>query len=307
MTRLRGSACTPTRPPTAKEVRRISVRLPRLRGPLRRVSWTAVVYALLAVVNLFVLFPFYSMFVTSLKDQASALTVPIQWWPAHPTLGAYVSMWAARPYGRYFLNSLIVASCTTAVSIALAALAGYGFSRYRFPGAAALLMGMVATQMIPGILLLITYFKVVSVLELYNTLTALVIAYTSFVLPFTTWIMKGYFDTIPLELDEAAMIDGCSPLSAFCRVTLPVAVPGLTATSIYAFLLAWNEFMFAYVLTDSNTKYTISVGIAHLFGEYSVAWNELMAAGMVAALPPIILYMFTSRFLVSGLTAGALK
>jgi len=216
-------------------------------------------------------------------------------------------MWAERPYGRNFLNNLLVARDKTVVSIALAALAGYGFSRYRFPGATGLLMGMVGTQMVPGILLLITYFKVVSVLELYNTLTALVLAYTSFVLPFATWIMKGYFDTIPLELDEAATIDGCSPLATFWRVTLPVAFPGITATSLYAFLLAWNEFMFAYVLTDSNEKYTISVGIAHLFGEYSVAWNELMAAGMVAAIPPIVLYMFTSRFLVSGLTAGALK
>jgi multiple sugar transport system permease protein len=273
----------------------------------RRVAWLAVVYAWLAVVNLFVLFPFYVMLATSLKDTASAISLPVQWWPRDPTVQAYVSMWAGRPYGRYFLNSLGVAAGTTVVSIALAALAGYGFSRYRFRGAPALLMAMVGTQMVPGILLLITYFKVVAALGLYNTLTALVLAYTSFVLPFATWIMKGYFDTIPQELDEAATIDGCSPVAAFWRVVLPVGLPGVTATSIYAFLLAWNEFMFAYVLTDSSEKYTISVGIAHLFGEYSVAWNEVMAAGMVAALPPIVLYMFTSRFLVSGLTAGALK
>jgi ABC-type glycerol-3-phosphate transport system permease component len=278
-----------------------------MSGRPRRLLWLAGVYAGLAVVNLFVLFPFYSMLVTSLKDQAATLTAPVQFWPKAPTVQAYVTMWAGRPYGRYFLNSLAVASATTAVSVTLAALAAYGFSRYRFRGATALLMGMVGTQMIPGILLLITYFKVVSLVELYNTRTALVIAYTSFVLPFATWILKGYFDTIPAELDEAALIDGCSPLQTFGRVVLPVGLPGITATSIYAFLLAWNEFMFAYVLTDSSEKYTISVGIAHLFGEYSVAWNELMAAGMVAALPPIVLYMFTSRFLVSGLTAGALK
>ena len=135
-------------------------------------------------------------------------------------------MWAGRPYGRYFLNSLAVASTTTLVSIVLAALAGYGFSRYRFRGATPLLMGMVATQMVPGILLLITYFKAVSVVGLYNSLTALVIAYTSFVLPFATWILKGYFDTIPTELDEAAMIDGCSPLATFGRVVVPVGCRG---------------------------------------------------------------------------------
>ncbi len=280
---------------------------PARRRRRTRPVGAAVVYALLAVVNVFVLFPFYSMLVTSLKDQTAALTVPVQWWPAAPTVQAYVTMWAGRPYGRYFLNSLVVAASTTAVSVVLAALAAYGFSRYRFRGALPLLMGMVATQMVPGILLLITYFKAVSRLELYNTLTALVIAYTSFVLPFATWILKGYLDTVPTELDEAALIDGCSPLGTLWRIILPIGVPGLTATALYAFLLAWNEFMFAYVLTDSNEKYTISVGIAHLFGEYSVAWNELMAAGMVAAIPPIVLYMFTSRFLVAGLTAGALR
>lgn len=267
----------------------------------------AAVYAALAVVNLFVAFPIYSMISTSLRPASATMTVPVEWWPSAPTVAAYGAIWVGRPYGRYFLNSLLVASATTLASIGLAALAGYGFSRYRFRGAAALLTGMVATQMIPSILLLITYFKAVAWVGLYNSLTALVLAYTSFVLPFSTWLLKGYFDGVPLELDEAAMIDGCSPLGGFARVVLPVALPGITATSIYAFLLAWNEFIFAYVLTDSSEKYTISVGIAHFFGEYSVAWNELMAAGLVAALPPIVLYVFTSRFLVSGLTAGALK
>jgi len=281
-----------------------------MRGPAgrrRHVVWPAAVYAGLAVVNLFVLFPIYSMIATSIRPPSATMTVPVQWWPAAPTVEAYGSIWLGRPYGHYFLNSVVVATATTLLSIGIAALAGYGFSRYRFRGATALLMTMVATQMIPSILLLITYFRVVSWLGLYDTLTALVLAYTSFVLPFTTWLLKGYFDSVPIELDEAALIDGCSPLAGFRRVILPVALPGITATSIYAFLLAWNEFIFAYVLTDSAEKYTISVGIAHFFGEYSVAWNELMAAGLVAAVPPVVLYLFTSRFLVSGLTAGALK
>jgi len=280
---------------------------PRTGRWARRVVWPAAVYAALAVVNVFVLFPLYSMISTSLRPPSATMTVPVQWWPAAPTLHAYWSIWLGRPYGRYFLNSVLVAAATTLASIGLAALAGYGFSRYRFRGAGGLLMAMVATQMIPSILLLITYFKVISWLGLYDTLTALVLAYTSFVLPFTTWLLKGYIDGIPIELDEAALIDGCSPFTGFLRVILPVAFPGITATSLYAFLLAWNEFIFAYVLTDTSEKYTISVGIAHFFGEYSVAWNELMAAGLVAAVPPIVLYVFTSRFLVSGLTTGALK
>lgn len=153
--------------------------------------WPAAVYAALAVVNIFVLFPLYSMIATSIRPASATMTVPVQWWPAAPTLAAYASIWVGRPYGRYFLNSALVASATTLVSIGFAALAGYGFSRYRFRGASGLLMAMVATQMIPSILLLITYFKVVSWFGLYNTLTALVLAYTSFVLPFTTWLLKG--------------------------------------------------------------------------------------------------------------------
>ena len=166
------------------------------------------------------------MLATSIKPASATMTVPVQWWPAAPTVDAYVAIWLGRPYGRYFLNSLAVASATTLVSIALAALAGYGFSRYRFRGASGLLMAMVGTQMIPSILLLITYFKVVSWVGLYNTLTALVLAYTSFVLPFTTWLMKGYFDGVPIELDEAALIDGCSPLSGFARVDPAGGPPG---------------------------------------------------------------------------------
>ncbi len=284
----------------------VAARRPRIRW-IRRQGGPVMAYTLLAALLAFVLLPFFWIIATSLKTQAQTFLVPVRWLPVHPTLQAYREMWAHHPYTRYFLNSAIVAGVTTLVAVSASCLAAYGFSRFRFRGAEWLLLVMIGTQMVPVILLLLSYFKAMSALHLFNTLTALVIAYTAYVLPYTVWILKGYFDSIPSDIDEAALIDGCSPLTAFLRAVLPVALPGLVATAIFAFLLGWNEFTFAYVLTSTESKYTISVGIAHLFGEYSVSWNELMAVGLVASLPPIILYFFTSRFLVSGLTAGALK
>ena len=283
-----------------------SVRLPAIHR-LRRQIRSLLAFALLGLLLAFVLLPFFWIVSTSLKTQAQTFIVPVQWLPAHPTVQAYLEMWAHHPYQWYFLNSALVAGATTLIAVAASCLAAYGFSRFRFRGDQWLLLGMIGTQMVPVILLLLSYFKAMSALHLFNTLTALVIAYTAYVLPYTAWILKGYFDSIPIDIDEAALIDGCSHLSAFLRAVLPVALPGLVATAIFAFLLGWNEFTFAYVLTSTESKYTISVGIAHLFGEYSVSWNELMAVGLVASIPPIILYFFTSRFLVSGLTAGALK
>lgn len=284
----------------------VTVQRPGLRRIWRQVG-RITAYALLVALLAFVLLPFFWIISTSLKTQDQTFLVPVQWLPAHPTLLAYRDMWSHHPYTRYFLNSTIVAGTTTLIAVAASCLAAYGFSRFRFRGADWLLLVMIGTQMVPVILLLLSYFKAMSALHLFNTLTALIIAYTAYVLPYTAWILKGYFDSIPTDIDEAAMIDGCSPLTAFLRTVLPVALPGLVATAIFAFLLGWNEFTFAYVLTSTESKYTISVGIAHLFGEYSISWNELMAVGLVASIPPIILYFFTSRFLVSGLTAGALK
>ena len=163
------------------------------------------------------------------------------------------------------------------------------------------------TQMFPGILLVIPYFSLMGAAGLLNTYPALVIAYTSFSLPFCTWMLKGFFDSIPPELDEAAMIDGCSRTSAFLRVILPLSAPGLVATAIFSFLVAWNEFLFAVVLTSTPGMYLVTVGIASNIGQFRIQWNDLMAASVLATLPTIILYAFLERYLVQGLTAGAVK
>ncbi|WP_324669529.1 carbohydrate ABC transporter permease [Geochorda subterranea] len=264
-------------------------------------------YASLGLVTVFVLLPFFWILSTSLKPESETFKFPVQWIPGKPTIAAYVEMWSHRPYGIYLLNSAFVALASMLIAVTVSSMSAYGLSRFRFRGSNWVLLAMMGTQMVPPMLLLISYFKVMSAAGLFDTLWALIITYTAYLLPFSVWIMKGYLDTIPVDLDEAALIDGCSPGNVFWRVILPVILPGIVATAIFSFLLAWNEFTFAYVLTSSDKRYTIGVGIAYLFGEYSVAWNELMAAGMVASLPPILLFFFASKYLISGLTAGALK
>jgi len=161
--------------------------------------------------------------------------------------------------------------------------------------------------MFPGVLLVIPYFLLASRLELFNTYPALFIAYTSFALPFSMWMLKGFMDSIPTDLDEAAMIDGCGRLGAFLRVVLPLALPGVAATALFSFLVAWNEFLFAVALTSKPDMYLVTVGIASNIGQFRVQWNDLMASAVLASIPTIVLYVFLERYLVQGLTAGAVK
>lgn len=268
------------------------------------VFWTY--FALLWLV-VYCLFPLAWMVSTSLKPTEDTYVIPPLWIPPHPTLNSYRMILGIQNFPRYFFNSSIVSFSTTVLAMVFAGLAGYGFSRFRFRGSRVLMIFTLMTQMFPGILLVIPYFSLMGAAGLLNTYPALVIAYTSFSLPFCTWMLKGFFDSIPAELDEAAMIDGCSRTSAFLRVILPLSAPGLVATAIFSFLVAWNEFLFAVVLTSTPGMYLVTVGIASNIGQFRIQWNDLMAASVLATLPTIILYAFLERYLVQGLTAGAVK
>jgi len=264
-------------------------------------------YLALAALTIFCLFPFAWIFCTALKTLGETFKLPPSWWPHQPTLENFVKIWTIQSFGRYFLNSLIISGVTTLLSIVLASLAGYGFSRFRLPGGRIAMVGVLAAQMFPGIVLLIPYFTLASRLQMLNTYPVLILAYTSFSLPFCVWMMKGFFDGIPTELDEAATIDGCSALGAFLRVVLPLSMPGVVATAIFSFLVAWNEFLFAVVLATRETMYVVTVGIALNIGQFRIQWNELMAGAVLATVPTIILYALLERHLVRGLSAGAVK
>ena len=273
------------------------------RGSARdALLWLVVIVALIVT-----LFPFYWMLNTSFKPASEIFASPPTFLSSNWTLDAYATILSQRPVGRYFLNSLIVSLGATALSVLLAALAAYGFTRFFEGAATAFIVLLLFTKMLPETLLIIPYFRLMSELGLLNTHLALILAYSSFALPFSVWMLIGFFRSIPLEIDEAATIDGASVWQTFFRVILPLARPGLVAVALFTFLIAWNSYVWALVLTTDSSMYVLSVGIANMVGEYRVQWNELMAAAVIATLPVMALYALLERHLVNAITAGAVK
>ena len=254
-----------------------------------------------------VVFPFYWMVNTSLKPTTEIFLSPPTFFSSQWSLDAYVTVLTQRPVARYFLNSLVVALGTTLFSVVLAAFAAYGFTRFFPHGATPFIVFLLFTKMLPETLLIIPYFQLMSDLGLLNTYVALILAYSSFALPFSVWMLIGFFRSIPRDIDEAAMIDGASYLQTFFRVILPLARPGLVAVALFTLLIAWNAYLWALVLTTDSSMYVLSVGIANMVGEYRVQWNELMAAAVIAVVPVMVLYSLLERHLVAAITAGAVK
>jgi multiple sugar transport system permease protein len=264
-------------------------------------------YSLLVLSSIFALFPIAWMLSTSLKSEADALSLPIRWIPQELTLQAYGEMWTLKPFALYFWNSIVVSGVTALISTIVGALAGYGFSRFHFRGRTSLLAFFLATQMISGVLVIGPYFQILAALDLYNTLTGLIIAYVTICLPFAAWMSKGYFDSIPRELDEAGLVDGASRLQIFLRIICPIAVPGTVSTLLFAFLLAWQDLLWALCLVSIDEKRTVTLGVAFLVGEFVIKWPMLTAASLIGSLPTIFLYLFLQRFYVEGLARGAVK
>lgn len=272
----------------------------------RRVD-AIVSYGLLALSTVFAIFPFVFMLSTSLKSESEALSLPVRMVPKQFTLQAYSEMWTLKPFGTYFWNSIVVSGVTALLSTVVGALAGYGFSRFHFRGRTSLLAFFLATQMISGVLVIGPYFQILAALDLYNTLTGLIIAYVTICLPFAAWMSKGYFDSIPRELDEAGLVDGASRLQIFLRIICPIAVPGTVSTLLFAFLLAWQDLLWALCLVSIDEKRTVTLGVAFLVGEFVIKWPMLTAASLIGSLPTILLYLFLQRFYVEGLARGAVK
>ena len=275
----------------------------RRRSPGRAAALWTIALAAAAVM----VFPFYWMLNTSLKPASEIFASPPTFVSAQWSLDAYRTIFETRAIGRYFVNSLIVAIGSTALSVVLASLAAYGLTRFFPRGATPFVMFLLFTKMLPETLLIIPYFRLMSDVGLLNTHLALILAYSSFALPFSVWMLIGFFRSIPREIDEAAQMDGASVLQTFARVILPLARPGLVAVALFTFLIAWNSYVWALVLTTDASMFVLSVGIANMVGEYRVQWNELMAAAVIAALPVMVLYSLLERHLLSAITAGAVK
>jgi len=229
-------------------------------------------------------------------------------WPDQISVANFVSVWNDQPFGRWLLNSVIVSAATTVVGVALACSAAYAFSRFRFPGRRAGLMSFLVSQMFPGTLMLIPiYIILVQWLNLGSSWIGLILVYAVTAIPFCVWMLKGYFDTIPRDLEEAALIDGASQATIFFRIVLPLAKPAVAVTALFSFMTAWNEFIVAATIMDQETMYTGPVGLRFFVGGFSQQWGYFAAGAIIVAIPVVVLFMFLQRYLVSGLTAGAVK
>lgn len=264
-------------------------------------------YIILTVVSLVVLLPMFWMVVTSLKGTEETFATPITIMPEKIDFSAYQRIWTNYNFLYYFRNSFIIAFAATLISMVFSCLAGYGVSRFRFGGKASFLSFLLITQMFPMVMLLIPFYKMMIGYGLTDTHIGLILPYISFTIPFCTWMMMGYFDTLPRSLDESATIDGCSASQTFLFVILPLALPGLVATGLYAFIQGWNEYMFAMTLTSKDVMKTIPVGISQLTSENRTQWNDMMAASTVAGVPLTIIFLFLQKYLIGNLAAGAVK
>lgn len=264
-------------------------------------------YLLIAAIIFYAVFPFYWAIISSLKSGSSIFQV--EFFPSDASLANYGALFAEQPFGRNILNSLIVAAIATALSLFLAVTAAYALSRVPFRGRSAMLFAILSVSMFPQIAVLSGMFELVRFLGLYNTLTGLILSYLILTLPFTAWVLTAFMRELPRELEEAAIIDGASPWRILTRVFLPVMGPALAATGLLAFIVAWNEFLFALTFTLSNEQRTVPVAIALITGAsaYELPWGRIMAASVIVTLPLILLVLVLQRRIVSGLTAGAVK
>lgn len=265
----------------------------------------------LAALVLFVAGPLFVIVSTSVKP-LDAVRGGFRWWPDAATLQPYLDIWSTVPLLDYFRNSLVVTSVATVLSVLIAIFAGYAMARLRFRGRTAFGLVVLSTQMFPGILFLLPLFLIFTQiqrsigLQLNGSYLGLIITYLTFTLPFATWMLNGYFQAIPKELEEAAMIDGLGRVGALVRVVIPVAKPGIVAVAVYCFISAWGEVLFASVLTSNATR-TLPIGLQAYSSSTTVLWNELMAASIVVSLPVLVGFVLVQRHLVAGLAAGAVK
>lgn len=275
--------------------------------PARRRSRSSSVllHGTLMVASVIALFPVFWVVVASFKPRSEIRgNFKVI---SHPTFANYEHVWRDTPFTHWFVNSLVVAAFTMLVGITMSAFAGYAVSRFWFPGKRGLMWSFLVTQMFPVSILLVPIYLILSRLSLTNTLTGLVLAYCTIAVPFCAWMLKGYFDTIPRELDEAAALDGAGPFETFWRVVLPLARPGLAVTAFYTFLTAWGEVAYATLFIQTDDKLTLGAGLKQFVTQFDQQWENLTPAAVMITVPAAIVFFFAQRHLVSGLAAGATK
>ena len=274
--------------------------------PRRRLADVLIWLAGLAI-TLFAIFPIVWALLTSLKEEAAIITTQMQYIPQSITYQNYVDIWTRSNFPILLTNSAITTAMTVVICATLGTLASYAIARFQFRGRRELMLFYLVIRMFPAVMIIIPLFILMRNVGLLDSRLGLALAYTTFLLPVFIWMMKGFFDAVPLELEDAARIDGCSRIGAMMRVILPLVVGGLVATAVFVAIGAWNEFLFALMMTTSTGSRTWPVGLQLMVGEFQLPWGTLAAGGIVSIVPVVILFALVQRALVRGLTAGAVK
>ena len=279
--------------------------MPTVTTSRRLLKWIG--NGLLVVMLVWTLVPFYWMIATSLKKDKEIYGFEATLIPRQPTLSNYTRLFTTTPFVKYLRNSTIIALGNTLASLLCACLGAYALARLRFPGRGLIARGLVVTYLVPPALLFIPLFAVMARLSLIDTHHGLILAYLSFSVPFCTWLLMGYFRSVPLELEEAALVDGCTRLGSLVRVILPMSLPALAVVAFFSFTQSWNEFLYANVFVNSIEVRTITIGLTLFVVEDVFFWGPMMGASFLSTLPPLVMYLIFQRWVVKGLTLGAVK
>ena len=278
----------------------------------RRDPWVGAGTLLLAALTMFTMLPLAWMFLTSIKSQFAATQYPPEWFPSSPSLAEYGRLLSpaseiGRDFLRYMVNSLWVSFATTTLGVIVAVPAAYAFSRFRFPGRNLLFYSVLLRNMFPAVVFLMPLFIMMRWLGLVDTYASLIITYLTFGLPLSIWLLKGFYDNIPVQLEQAARIDGATRFQAFLLIVMPLSTPGIIATAIYSFIVAWNEYVYALTFINDKSRLVLSVGLQRFFAEFATNWPGLMAASFLMSVPVVVLFLFLQKYFVRALTEGAVK
>lgn len=283
---------------------------PTVRKPIDWWRWAG--RGFLTFIMLFATLPMVWMILTSVKTQFAAMQYPPQWWPAEPTLNNYFklldpSQEIGQDFLRYFGNSFYVSTVTTILGVVVAVPAAYAFSRFRFPGRTFLFFSVLVRNMFPAVVFLVPLFILMRWMGLVNSHGSLVLTYLTFGLPLSIWLLKGFYDNIPIQLEQAARIDGATRFQAFILIVMPLSSPGIIATSIFSFIGAWNEYIYAYTFLSRDDQMTLPVGIQRFFTEFATDWPGLMSATFLMSVPVVVMFLVLQKYFVQALTEGAVK
>lgn len=275
-----------------------------------RIRWTpgrVLVHAFLVLFTLATVYPIVQIITVSLRPNDQLYSTSLAIIPAGASLEAYRVMLFEKPFLRWLLNSFLVSAAVTLFGVTLASTAAYALSRYRFPGRKAVMSVFLLTQMFPATMTMLPLYILLRSLHLLDQFAGLALAYTATALPFCVWTMRGYYQTIPVELEQAALLDGCSPWQAFTKVTLPLAAPALSITALFSFMAAWSEFMVARIVISRQAMYTLPLGLESLAGQFQTEWANYAAGSLIVCVPVMVLFVVLNRAIVGGLALGSVK